>query len=80
MLVIDVYNQPKLSAEGVDKLFKLAHAAFNQKRKMLRNSLQPLLGHDSDSVSEVLEQAGIDPRRRPETLSLEEWIRLVKSG
>ncbi len=80
VLVIDVYNQPKLSAEGVDKLFKLAHAAFNQKRKMLRNSLQPLLGHDSDSVSEVLEQAGIDPRRRPETLSLEEWIRLVKSG
>jgi 16S rRNA (adenine1518-N6/adenine1519-N6)-dimethyltransferase len=80
VLVIDVYNEPKLSAEGVDKMFKLAHAAFNQKRKMLRNSLQPLLGGDSDSVSEVLERASIDPRRRPETLSLEEWVRLVDSG
>jgi len=80
VLVIDVYENPRLSAEGVERLFKLAHAAFNQKRKMLRNSLQPLLGEDSDSVSAVLESVDIDPRRRPETLSLEEWIRLVESG
>jgi 16S rRNA (adenine1518-N6/adenine1519-N6)-dimethyltransferase len=80
VLVIDVYEHPRLSAEGVKRLFKLAHAAFNQKRKMLRNSLQPLLGEDSDSVSTVLESVGIDPRRRPETLSLEEWIRLVETG
>ncbi len=80
VLVIDVYEHPRLSAEGVERLFKLAHAAFNQKRKMLRSSLQPLLGEDSDSVSAVLESVDIDPRRRPETLSLEEWIRLVESG
>jgi 16S rRNA (adenine1518-N6/adenine1519-N6)-dimethyltransferase len=75
-----VYDEPRLSGEDLERLFELAHAAFNQKRKMLRNSLQPLLGEDSESVSEVLDHAEIDPRRRPETLSLEEWIRLVKLG
>jgi 16S rRNA (adenine1518-N6/adenine1519-N6)-dimethyltransferase len=79
VLLIDVYEESRLSEEGVARLFELAHAAFNQKRKMLRNSLQPLLGEDSESVSEVLDRIDIDPRRRPETLSLEEWIRLVKS-
>lgn len=80
VLVVDVYGQPKLDAEGVARLFKLAHAAFNQKRKMLRNSLQPVLGGDSEAVSETLERLGIDPRRRPENLSLAEWMRLVGSG
>jgi 16S rRNA (adenine1518-N6/adenine1519-N6)-dimethyltransferase len=79
VLVIDVYPQPKISGESLDILFKLAHAAFNQKRKMLRNSLQSALGGDSGSVTLQLEKAGIDARRRPESLSLEEWIRLTET-
>ncbi|MBG0770887.1 MAG: hypothetical protein H0S82_04215 [Anaerolineaceae bacterium] len=61
-----------------DDLFRLAHAGFNQKRKMLRNSLRSLLGGDIDSVTLMLEKAGIAPDARPESLTLEEWIRLVK--
>lgn len=79
VLIIDVYPQPKLSAEDVKTLFDLAHAAYNQKRKMLRGSLSPLLGLNKQSVADILEKAGIDPRRRPETLSLEDWIRLVEA-
>ena len=78
ILIIDVYPEPKLSNEGLKSLFDLAHAAFNQKRKMLRGSLSPLLGLDKQSVASLLEDADIDPRRRPETLSLVDWIRLVK--
>jgi len=78
VLIIDVYQQPKLTNQGIKTLFDLAHAAFNQKRKMLRGSLSPLLGMDKQSVAGVLEKADIDPRRRPETLSLEDWIRLVE--
>ena len=79
VLMIDVYREPKLSNTGVKQLFRLAHAAFNQKRKMLRNSLKPVLGEDSAVISEILEGAGIDPRRRPEALSVEEWIRLTET-
>ena len=79
VLMIDVYPEPRLSNKGVKVLFRLAHAAFNQKRKMLRNSLKPVLGEDTDSVSAVLEKSGIDPRRRPEALSVDEWIGLTET-
>ncbi|MDY6872781.1 MAG: 16S rRNA (adenine(1518)-N(6)/adenine(1519)-N(6))-dimethyltransferase RsmA [Chloroflexota bacterium] len=78
VLIVEVHPEPLLSADAIDRLFALAHAAFNQKRKMLRNSLQPVLGGDSESVSAKLEGVEIDPRRRPENLSLEEWSRLAK--
>lgn len=78
VLVIDVDAIPKLGKPETNRLFQLAHLAFNQKRKMLRSSLRPALGQDLDTVSDVLAQAGIDPRQRPETLALEDWIRLVQ--
>lgn len=77
VLIVDVYPEPKLSGKGLEWLFKLAHAAFNQKRKMLRNSLQSVLGGDSQVVSDQLVQAEIDPMARPEHLVLDDWIRLV---
>ena len=80
VLRVDVYKEPKLAVEDVDRLFRLAHAAFNQKRKMLRNSLRSVLGGDTVEVSDILERARIDPRQRPETLTLEDWIRLVEVG
>ena len=80
VLIIDVYEQPKLSDDGIRWLFKLAHAAFNQKRKMLRNSLKSILGGDDEKLSAVLAEAEIDPRQRPEALSLEEWIRLTRAA
>ena len=78
VLIIEVDEQPKLSDEGIRWLFRLAHAAFNQKRKMLRNSLKPIL--DETKLMAVLERAGIDPNRRPENLPLEDWIRLAEAG
>ncbi len=78
VLVIDVDPEPQLGPDETKRLFKLAHLAFNQKRKMLRSSLRPRLGEDVDTVSAVLREAGLDPRMRPETLSLADWIRLVE--
>ena len=77
VLIIDVYEQPRVSEDQMRLFFRLAHAAFNQKRKMLRSSLRPLFDGNLESVSSTLEGVGIDPRRRPETLSLEDWIRLT---
>jgi len=80
VLIIDVFDQPQLSDESIRWLFELAHAAFNQKRKMLRNSLKSILGGDGDVVRGIFERAMIDPRQRPEDLSLEDWIRLTEVG
>ena len=78
VLVIDVDPEPRLDRDETRRLFKLAHLAFNQKRKMLRSSLRPALGEDLETVSSELLAAGIDPRQRPETLSLEDWVRLIE--
>jgi 16S rRNA (adenine1518-N6/adenine1519-N6)-dimethyltransferase len=50
---------------------RLTQAAFGQRRKMLRQSLKPLGGEA------LLDKAGIDPTRRAETLSVEEFVRLA---
>ena len=53
------------------RLERVTQAAFGQRRKMLRQSLKPLGGEA------LLAKAGIDPQRRAETLSVEEFVRLA---
>jgi 16S rRNA (adenine1518-N6/adenine1519-N6)-dimethyltransferase len=57
--------------------FRLVRAGFSQKRKTLRNALSAGLRRPPAEVEGLLRQAGIDPRRRAETLSLEEWAGLA---
>jgi 16S rRNA (adenine1518-N6/adenine1519-N6)-dimethyltransferase len=55
-------------------------AAFGQRRKTLRNSLQKLVegagGARAVNSGKLLEQAGIDPRLRAENLGVEDYLRL----
>lgn len=55
----------------VAKLEKVTEAAFGQRRKMLRQSVKSLGGET------LLEKAGIDPTRRAETLSVDEFVTLA---
>ncbi len=73
VLHIDSYPQPKADAATIEKVMKLAKAGFTQKRKMLRNTIAALPGGE-----EALKKAGIDLTRRPQTLSIEEWIELAR--
>jgi 16S rRNA (adenine1518-N6/adenine1519-N6)-dimethyltransferase len=58
---------------AVGNLEKVTQAAFGQRRKMLRQSLKSLGGES------LLVKAGIDPARRAETLSVEEFCLLANS-
>jgi len=66
-------------AVGDESLFaRVIQAAFSQRRKTLRNALAGgLLPLDSLTAEKVLDAAGIDPRRRAETLSVEEYVALT---
>ncbi len=77
LLLIDLYDAPELAAGHIEAFFELAKAAFNQKRKTLANSLAALPGWDKDLARQRLHSAGIEPRRRPQTLTLQEWALLV---
>jgi 16S rRNA (adenine1518-N6/adenine1519-N6)-dimethyltransferase len=71
--------RPALGVNDVDLFFQLAKAGFSQRRKQLRNSLAGGLRRSREEVDAALTRAGIDPRRRAETLSLEEWAALSRA-
>jgi 16S rRNA (adenine1518-N6/adenine1519-N6)-dimethyltransferase len=63
---------------SADVLFRLARVGFSQKRKMLRNTLSAGLQIPTAEVEHLLLMAGIEPKRRAETLSVQEWIDLAR--
>ncbi len=76
VLTVDIYPNPLIEPEWLDAFFKLIKAGFSQKRKTLRNSLSSGLRLPPSKAAELLAKAEIDPMRRAETLSIEEWRRL----
>lgn len=58
--------------------FRVVKAAFSLRRKMLNNSLKNM-GIKSEQVAKWLELAGVDGKRRAETLSLEDFAKLTNS-
>jgi 16S rRNA (adenine1518-N6/adenine1519-N6)-dimethyltransferase len=76
---IDVYDQPPVEVPDEKTFFRVVRAGFSQKRKQLKNSLSGGLNLDSPQAADLLTQAGIDPRRRAETLSLEDWAALSRA-
>ena len=75
---VDLYDTPAIPAGQLERFFRLAKAGFSQKRKTLRNSLSAGLAISTEMAARLLNGAGIDPRRRAETLSLQEWAKLCE--
>ena len=76
VLSVDIYRSPLVSPELLDTFFRLIKAGFSQKRKTLRNSLASGLRIPPTEAADLLKSANIDPQRRAETLSIEEWEHL----
>lgn len=77
ILRVDTYPEPIVSTPDDALFFRVVKAGFSQKRKQLRNSLSGGLGVKSKVAGAYLEAAGIDHKRRAETLALEEWAALT---
>jgi 16S rRNA (adenine1518-N6/adenine1519-N6)-dimethyltransferase len=60
----------RLRAADENRFARLVAAAFEQRRKTLRNAVRAAI------APEAFERAGIDPQRRGETLSVAEFVRL----
>ena len=71
--VVHIIPRAEPLPSDVRKISRVTEAAFGQRRKMLRQSLKSLGGED------LLKQVGIDPTRRAETLSVEEFVRLANA-
>jgi len=76
ILRLDVYSQPPIEVSDVAGFFDIVMHGFSSPRKQLRNSLAHSLEMPPNRVALLLEEAGIEGKRRAETLSLEEWREL----
>lgn len=76
ILIVDLYSSSRIREELLNTFFNLIKAGFSQKRKTLRNSLSSGLHIPPTAAADLLTQGNVDPRRRAETLSIEEWEKL----
>lgn len=76
ILRIDMKDEIPLTREQRDSFFRLVQAGFSERRKQLHNSLTHGLHRKDMEVRATLQAANIDPSRRAETLSIEDWLRL----
>lgn len=77
ILRIDPYPAPPVAVPSTVAFFETVRAGFAAPRKQLRNALAQGLGVPTDEAAQLLAHSGIDPQRRAQTLSLEEWARLA---
>lgn len=75
ILVLSNIKKDKYSIDK-DKFFNIVKAGFKYKRKTLENNLSQNLNIPKKNIQEILSGLEIDSKRRAETLSIEEWIRI----
>ena len=74
------YEETPLEPEAERQFFKIVQAAFGKRRKTLKNALsQGGLGLNAEMAGQILDRAGIDPKRRAETIELYEFINIYNA-
>lgn len=78
ILRFDMLPKPAVKVADLNSFFQVVKCGFSSPRKQLHNSLAHGLGIKPAEVAPILKQAAVDPQRRAETLSLEEWAKLYE--
>lgn len=71
--IVHITPRDQALTDNLNSVETVTKAAFGQRRKMLRQSLKKLGGEA------LVEKAGIDPKRRPETLTTQEFIAIAEA-
>lgn len=77
VIALRVRPERKYKVDNEELFFKIVKASFGQRRKTLLNSLSSMGILDKKDISQVLFDAGIDEKRRGETLTLDEFSKLT---
>src|SRR5438477_6299431 len=73
-------SRPAFAPLAQEPFLRLVSDAFRHRRKQLRSALGHEAGIDRDRATALLASVGIAPERRPEELSLDEWIALARAA
>jgi 16S rRNA (adenine1518-N6/adenine1519-N6)-dimethyltransferase len=72
--------QPRGSERERRRTFAIVDAAFQQRRKMLRQALSGVFADTAGTASAALERAGVAPTARGEELTVEDYLRIARIG
>lgn len=78
VVVLNVRDRLAGTSEQRDRMFELATMAFQRRRKTISNGLSMGLGMPKAELDVLLERVGIDPKRRPQTLGVGEWLSIAR--
>jgi len=73
LVSMEVRPQPAVNVDDLDAFLRFVEAMFQQRRKQVAGTLGRISGIGSTAAAARLRDAGVDPERRPQTLSLAEW-------
>ena len=73
---LDKLSEPKVKVDNEKLFFDIIRNSFNMRRKTLWNGVKNI-GPAKERLEEAFEKAGIDPKRRGETLSIQEFAALA---
>jgi 16S rRNA (adenine1518-N6/adenine1519-N6)-dimethyltransferase len=79
VVVLDVRAELRGTAEMRARMFELATMAFQRKRKTISNGLSMGLDRPKVELDDILESIGIDAKLRPQTLTVDEWLRIAEA-
>jgi len=79
VVLLEVRPKPAVHVDDEAVFFRVVRGAFAHRRKTLRNTLAGALDLDPAIVDAATKQAGIDPTRRGETLTIDEFASLSQS-
>lgn len=75
IIKLDIFEKPPVSVKDIDLFFRVIRESFNQRRKTLSNALKSI-GLSKEDLGFAFQKTGIDPIRRGETLSIQEFALL----
>jgi 16S rRNA (adenine1518-N6/adenine1519-N6)-dimethyltransferase len=76
---IELHKKPKYQIEDEKKFFRVLRSCFAGKRKQIHNTLVNNLGLEKAVVAALLDKLKIEPRTRPQQLTIQQWVDLVDS-
>jgi 16S rRNA (adenine1518-N6/adenine1519-N6)-dimethyltransferase len=79
VLRLDTRHGTAVEVDDREAFFRLVQAGFAARRKQLRNALAIGLGCGPAEAEALLLEAGLDPGRRAQTLTLQEWAALYRA-
>jgi 16S rRNA (adenine1518-N6/adenine1519-N6)-dimethyltransferase len=77
VILLETLPRPRVETHGDETFFAVARAGFSSRRKQLVNALANGLAIEKSVAASMLAEASIEPSRRAQDLTLEEWSRVA---